>query len=301
MGEEFNILAWLLMIAGVAIHRIEAISIKKYNEKHGKGGFIFTAILSFVAMLFFIVKDIIVDPNGLNFTLDLVMLGIVGGICYASASYLTFVATGCGPFVLTSLFLSYTVLVSMGYGIILGESTTVLTYIGIVLIALSLFFVRPEKKEGKGVKITLKWVLCIIASFVGSGALSVLMKYQQLRFKAAFDSEFMIIVLGFSAVSMLIIGIIKDRKNLGYIFRHGTPYAAIAGVANGATNVLGLVVNNMIDLVIAAPVRSGLKIVISFLVSRFLFGEKLSKRQIVGVALGMLALIVLALPDPATW
>ena len=301
MGEEFNVLAWLLMIAGVAIHRIEAISIKKYNEKHGKGGFIFTAILSFVAMLFFIVKDIIVDPNGLNFTLDLVMLGIVGGICYASASYLTFVATGCGPFVLTSLFLSYTVLVSMGYGIILGESTTVLTYIGIVLIALSLFFVRPEKKEGKGVKITLKWVLCIIASFVGSGALSVLMKYQQLRFKAAFDSEFMIIVLGFSAVSMLIIGIIKDRKNLGYIFRHGTPYAAIAGVANGATNVLGLVVNNMIDLVIAAPVRSGLKIVISFLVSRFLFGEKLSKRQIVGVALGMLALIVLALPDPATW
>ena len=301
MGEEFNVLAWLLMIAGVAIHRIEAISIKKYNEKHGKGGFIFTAILSFVAMLFFIVKDIIVDPSGLNFTLDLIMLGIVGGICYASASYLTFVATGCGPFVLTSLFLSYTVLVSMGYGIILGESTTVFTYIGIVLIALSLFFVRPEKKEGKGVKITLKWVLCIIASFVGSGALSVLMKYQQLRFDAAFDSEFMVIVLGFSAVSMLIIGIIKDRKNLGYIFRHGTPYAAIAGVANGATNVLGLVVNNMIDLVIAAPVRSGLKIVISFLVSRFLFGEKLSKRQVVGVVLGMLALIVLALPDPATW
>ena len=46
MGAD--ILAWTLMVAGVAIHRIEAICVKKYNEKHGKGGFIFTSVLSFV-------------------------------------------------------------------------------------------------------------------------------------------------------------------------------------------------------------------------------------------------------------
>ena len=32
-----GVLARILMVAAVAIHRIEAICVKQYNEKHGKG------------------------------------------------------------------------------------------------------------------------------------------------------------------------------------------------------------------------------------------------------------------------
>jgi multidrug transporter EmrE-like cation transporter len=51
----------------------------------------------------------------------------------------------------------------------------------------------------------------------------------------------------------------------------------------------------MIPISIAAPTRSGIKIVISFLISLFIFKEKLTKRQVVGVIIGAAALVLLNL------
>ena len=61
------ILAILLATLGNGIHQIEGIMIKKYNSKHTKGGFIFTAILSLFAMLFFLILDLVTDRTGLYF------------------------------------------------------------------------------------------------------------------------------------------------------------------------------------------------------------------------------------------
>jgi drug/metabolite transporter (DMT)-like permease len=297
MGEDFNILAWLLMIAGVAIHRIEAISIKKYNEKHGKGGFIFTAILSFVAMLFFIAKDIIIDPTGLNFTLDLVILGLLGGICYASASYLTFVATGCGPFVLTSLFLSYTVLVSMGYGLfVLGEPATVFTYIGIVLIVLSLFFVRAEKKEGKGVKITLKWVICVALGFAGNGLCSTVQKLAPHYAKAPLNQNlYMIIALGISASVLIAASFLAKERDRGTTLRRGAPLALVCGLCNGGVNLLVLFLNGRLPASVMFPAISAGQIILVCAYSLLSCRERFTPRQWLGFGVGILSLILLNL------
>ena len=262
------------------------------------GGFFFTALISLFAMLFFLITD----HNGLVFRAEMIPYGIASGAFYCMASFLTYIAFGCGSFILTKLFLSYSLLFSVGYGlIILKEPATLFTYIGLILMMISVFLVRQKaekataKKDEPRVKLSLKWVICVALSVIGSGMFSVMQKLQQVKFLKTCDNEFMIVTLLFSAITLFSIGIITNRKNLLYILRHGGIYASVAGISNGATNLLNLVVNAMIPISIAAPTRSGIKLVISFLISLIIFKEKLSRRQTFGVIIGATALILLNL------
>ncbi len=288
MGNTLT--ALLLIVGSTAVHQIEGVAIKKYNSKHKVGGFLFTALISLFAMLFFFITD----KNGLSFPTAMLPYALLSGVCYFTASYLTFVAFECGSFVMTNLFLSYGLLFSIGYGLFfLKDPTTPLTYVGLALILVSIFLVRQDKKEEAGtVKITAKWVIATALSVLGSGMLGVLMKLQQVKFDQV-DNEFMIITLGFSALTLLVIGLIKDGKNLGYILKNGGLYATAAGLSNGATNLLSLLVTRMIPISIASPSRAGVMILFSFLLALFLFKERFSKRQVIGVVLGTVALVLL--------
>ena len=290
-------LALLLATLSIGVHQVEGVMIKKYNSKHNVGGFIFTALISLFAMIFFFITD----KNGLCFPPLLILYGVISGIFFCTASFLTYVAFGCGSFVLSNLFLSYSLLFSVGYGLfVLKESATVMTYIGLALMMISVFLVKSKKKqendiESEKVKISFKWVVCIVLSVIGSGMFGVMQKLQQVQFAKAYDNEFMIVTYAFTVITLMAIGIIMDGKNLFYILRHGGLYAAFAGMSNGATNFLNLVVNAMIPISIAAPTRSGIKIVISFLISLVIFKERLTKKQVAGVIFGAAALILLNL------
>ena len=288
-----TLLALFLNVLATCLHQVEGVAIKKYNAKYNDGGYIFIGLVSLVAMIFFIVTD----TNGINITPEMLPYGIASGIFYASASILTFVAFTCGSFVLTNLFLSYALLFSVVYGLVfLKDPANILTYIGLGMMLVSVFLVRGQNGEGeKKTKISWKWIICVVISMIGSGMFGVLKKLQQVKFDRACDNEFMIVTLGFSVLAMLVIAIIKDGKSIPSVIRHGAPYAGIAGVTNGITNLLGLTVNTLIPISIAAPTGSGVKIVVSFLLALLVFKEKLAKRQIVGVVLGAVALILLNL------
>ena len=106
-----TIIALLLATVGTGVHQVEGVMIKKYNEKHIGGGFIFNALISLFAMLFFFITD----KEGLCFPLPLILYGVISGIFFCMALILTFVALGCGSFVLSNLFLSYSLLFSVCY------------------------------------------------------------------------------------------------------------------------------------------------------------------------------------------
>ena len=278
----------------MSINNIEGILIKKRNSAYDKEGFCFTAIVSFFSMLFFVGKNLITNGCILSLSAELLPYALLGGLCYASASFLTYIALGCGSFTLSMLILSYGGLFSIGYGLFfLKEQISYYAIAGIVAILISLFLTRPAKQEGDEKKITLKWLVCIGISFVGSGMLGVLMRVQQIRFEATLDNDFMIIVLLLSSLLLFIAGAARNKGELGAAIRAGGIWAALAGLSNGLTNGLSLVVTTMLPITLVSPIKAGSKIFLSFLVSLFLFRERFSKRQLVGVAIGTAALILL--------
>ena len=284
-------MAWSALSSG--INQVESVMIKKYNAKYTQGGFIFTALISLFAMVFFF----IIDKDGLCFPPLLILYGIISGVFYSCASYLTFVALGCGSYMLSNLFLSYTLIFSIVYGLVfLKEEITLFTYLGIALMLVSIFLVKNNKKAADGklqnVKVSVKWVVCITLSVIGSGMFGVMKKLQQVEFDKAYDNEFMIVTYVFTFVTLMVIGIIKDSKQILYIFRHGGPYAAAAGASNGLVNLLSLEITKLIPLSVSAPMLSGIKIIVTFLISLIIFKEKMSVKQIIGVVLGTASLIL---------
>lgn len=272
---------------------VEGTLIKKYNSKHSEGGFIFTAIVSLFSMVFFIITD----KNGLCFPPQIWIYAVLAGICYFSASIFTYIALGSGSFALTMLMLSYSLIFTIVYGIaFLKESASVFTYIGILLMLVSIYFVKADGHQ-KGVKknITPLWVVAMIISLCGNGFLGILSRMQQIRFNDEYTNEFMIICLAISSVVLFVFGLYKDWGKIIYILRYGGVYAAISGMSNGASNLLGLIVNTMMPISIVSPLSAGIKNLISFLFSVFIFREKLGKRQIFGVIMGTIALILFKL------
>lgn len=284
-------MGYLLIILKTIANISESVLIKKYNAKHSAGGMFFTGILSLFALIFFFVSD----KNGLNFPVEMLPYAIAFGFIYCISYFLTFVALACGSFTLSMLIISYSLVFPILYGIIfLHEPVSVFTCSGFILLMISLFFVR-ENKDEKEKKFSVKWLIAITIVTIGNGLLAIIQKIQQLKFNNECNNEFMIIGLAVSALALLAGGIIKDRKQLKEIIRYGIPYAGTAGVANGINNLLTIAVNNLLPLSIVSPVFSGMKIVVSFLSASILFKEKYMKRQIIGVGIGVVALVLLNL------
>ncbi len=289
---EVNMIGYLLMFASASTSLAEGILIKQYNKKHSKGGFMFTALVSVFGLVFFVVKNL----TSLSFELALLPYALIGGGLYCAASIFTYFALQWGSFAITMLVLSYSLLISILYGIIaLGETGSAFTYIGFAVIILSIFLVRRKPDADEKKSFSFKWLIAMVISVLGSGFFSVVQRMQQIKFEKAYDGEFMIIVYAVTAVALIITAISIDKKDCFYILKKGGPYAALAGIANGATNMLGMLVNTMVPISISTPTRSALKSVISFIVSLFVFKEKFEKRQVTGVVLGAVAVVLLNL------
>lgn len=284
-----QVTAIFLLIISTLIHQFEGVFIKKYNSKHKQGGFLFTGIISFFAMIFFIVTD----KNGFRFPAEIFPYAIISGILYCSASILTYISLECGSYVMSNLILSYSLLFTIGYGLIyLHEPATGFTYAGLLIILISLFLVRGDDKQPKN-KFSVKWVICIMLSAAGSGMLGIVSRMQQIKFDNLYTNEYMIIQLGLSAIVLFITGLIKEGKDLKEVIRYGGKYAVLAGLSNGATNFTSLIVNMLIPISLKSPLNAGIKIVFSFILGKLLFKENFLKRQIIGVILGGIALVLL--------
>ena len=282
---------FLIIVLAQSMGLIEALLTKKYSEKHARGGMIFTAIVSLASMLFFLFADIITDQNGLQFTIPIMIYGLVAGLAFCSASFITFIALGCGSFVLSKLILSYGVIITVIHGLFLRETLSVFGWLGIALIVVSLYFMKGDD-DGEQVKINKKWVITIGLSVLLAGLFGVLQRQQQKQFNHLYDNEFMIVTLAFSGVILLIVGLLKDGKDIKDVLKYGVPYSFGAGLVNGASNLLNLLAYTLLPMSLVGPIGSGVAILISFIVSKLVFKEKFSKRQLLGVVLGGIALIL---------
>lgn len=290
MGSVVAI-GYLLIILKTIANIGESVLVKKYNAKHSAGGMFFTGVISLFALFFFVVSD----KNGFNFPAGMFPVALAYGLIYCISYFLTFVTLACGSFTLSMLIISYSLVFPILYGVIfLHEQVSVFTCTGFILLMISLFFVRGNI-NGNEKKFSVKWLISVIIVTLGNGLLAILQKIQQIRFNNECNNEFMIVGLAVSAALLLTGGIIADRKQLREIIRCGIPYAGSAGVANGINNLLTIIVNNMLPLSVVSPVCSGMKIVFSFLSATVLFKEKYMKRQIIGVGIGVAALVFLNL------
>ena len=107
---------------------------------------------------------------------------------------------------------------------------------------------------------------------------------------------FGVITMLVSFAAMLTVGLVRERRDLKDTLKLGAVPAVLTGAANGATNLLVMIVTATIATSIFFPVISGGGMVLAYIISVTLFKEKFTTMQKVGILLGVGSLIFLNVP-----
>ncbi len=278
-----------LMLATVVLFLpLQDVIKKPYTVKtNGKGAYLFNAIVSLVALAFFAVTS-----GGFEWNIGYLPYSIGFGVSYMAANIFTLLCLTCGTVSLTSLVNKYSLLMPTFYGMMLGEPISAFLIAGIVLLIVSLFLINKPEKGGK---ISLKWLIFVALAFVGNGMCSVTQKMCQQVFGDRYSSEFMIVALGISFIASLALGLATSRKDTLTHLKYGVVPAGACGVLNGVVNQFVMILNGVLPASMMFPLISAGGIIIVYFLSKWLYKEKLSKLQTLGLIVGIASVILLNL------
>lgn len=291
-------MGYLLILVVTGTTTLENVLKKSYSNKYGNGGFIFTAFVSLFSFLFFLAKYLFTDTNKGDFTTALIPYAIAGAFCYAIASIACYLAYQTGPFALTSLFFSFSIVVTSVLGIIFfNEPLTIWTIVALVLVVVSVILLKEPKQQEEENKSSKKrkffWVAMVVTLLITNPAYSVIRKFQQNLFNNTVNNEFMLIALALSSIALFIIGFITAKKESFRVIKKSFPYASLSGISNGASNMLCILLDTLLPLSITSSTRAVLSKGASFALGHFLYKEKFVLKQIIGLIIGMIAIVLL--------
>lgn len=265
----------------------QAISMKHYTNKVGSRGlYAWVAMLSISAALFFTAAA----GGKIAFEPALLSYSVAFAVSYAAATAGNAAALRYGPLSLTTLVAAYSLMIPTVYGMLfLHEVPSIWALVGLVLLLLSLFLIHYKKGE-QG--ITKKWILFAFLCFCGNGMCSTTQKIQQIAFDGAYKSEFMIYALLILVISAGMPAIVTGKKEVVSEVKKGWYLALIFGTANGCLNLLVMVLGGRMPVSIMFPLISAGQILVACIISRFIYQERLSKKQLAGVALGVMSIVL---------
>lgn len=284
-------MAWLLIVIVLGVSAQDVMR-KIYSRRVTGGSYSFSAATTLTAMLFFLFSS----GGSLQFKTDYLPHSFWFGLAYCLAVVGSMLAVQTGPLSLTALVTSCSLILPALYGIlVLGEPISLPLVLGLVLLLAALSLINLEQK-GEPRKITLKWIVFVAVTFVSNGAASIIQNIQQRTFAGAYKSEFMIVALLFGGLVLLCAAAIAEKKAMLRNLWRGLPCSLTGGVSNGIVNLLVMVlVSANVPASVMFPVISAGGIILTFLISVFGYKERLSKWQLTGVALGVVATVLLNL------
>ena len=281
----------LFMIASLSVHQLEAILVKQYGKKHSAGGMVFNAVICLFATVYFILSD----GDGLQFPREIWFYGLGNSLLYATGFYTTYLAFQCGSFGFTKLFSSLGTILIVFYGIfVLHEPASALTFVSLGLLFASIYLFRAEGQDTQASqKMSGKWILFMSLTVLSNALITIMGKAKHNAFGDLYNNEFLILSLGGSAAALLILGLLFERDQFAPALRYGLPYGMAAGICNGINNILILLTYNYLPISLISPFKTGLGMVLSFLVSITLYKERFSRRQWLGIAIAIAAVILI--------
>lgn len=298
-------MAYFLMAVCVVTCTVQSPFKKLYQRKSDKGTFLFVAMIQLAAACFFAGSCLF---QGFSFEWGALPYSLLFALAVTTCHITSVVALGCGSLALTSLISSYSLMFPTLYGFVrFKDSIYVSQLIGIVLLLVSLYMTNMVKKEtpvtaqdqaeqNEKKRNFGKWLIMAVLMAVSNGMCTIVQKEEQVAFDGAYKNEFMLVALLSSCVVLLVIGMIKERRDLKSVLKLGALPAVLTGAANGATNLLVMIVTATIATSIFFPVISGGGMVLAYIISVTLFKEKFTTMQKVGILLGIASLVFLNLP-----
>lgn len=279
----------LLIPLCVTTLTVQNIFTKQFNVKCPKGEYTYSALRILFALLFFIATT-----KNISISTEILPYSAAFSIVYTIATITSVLALKMGSLAITSLIMSYSLIIPTVYGLIFNnEELSLLKGIGISFLIVSLFLIRAEADKTENSKFSVKWLINVTVAFFTNGLCSVVQDAQQKRFSGSQNGNFMIIALFFGLVVLIIFALIFERSVIFEAIKKGTVLAAAGGICNGATNLFVMVILATVATSVFFPVLSACQLILTFIISVIFFKEKFIPRQIIGLCCGLVSLVLL--------
>ena len=227
-------------------------------------------------------------------------LGILLGLCNVVFQVSYNLAMARGPVSLTGVCTNFSIVVPLIVGFtVLGEAFTLTKGIALALVAVA--FVLMQRKDGDK-KANLVWLLLTLCATLSAGVSNVVMSVFK-TLPVADERNLLIIVSnGFAAVlsivTALVFGAFRKRSEGKLLMPMSVPdllWSLFAGVTLAVYQPLSMLALTAIDVTVYYPVTGALAVIFLMVSGIIIFREKPSAKQLVGAAMGLVAVVLLNL------
>lgn len=280
--DIINIVLIVFALSMLLLQALSVRSAKGADVPFARSTALYTALIG-VGML---IGNVI---SGGGFTVHALWVGIIFGALFVACMRCYGAAMATGPVSYTVFYFSASMLIPVILNVLIWKESLTWGRIAGVLLFLVAFYliqvtgVSNEKKADK------KWILLCLGVFVTNGLLAVMPRvYYQ---AAPGGSATLLMACGFLAASVLCV-IQKDFWRKGQHIGKSA-WLPILGIAIGTAmgNLTTTYLAARIPNTILFPLVCGGLVVVSTIVSRVFFKEKLSKGGMIGLFIGLLAVV----------
>ncbi len=211
--------------------------------------------------------------------------------------YAGYQALKLGPVSLTSLIVSFSLIIPCAYGILfLHEPITFFKSTGFVFL-LAAILLTNGKREHNTVPVSKKWAKFTLLTLVSNGLCSCLQKQHQTKYPGLYLNEFMCDSMLFATLIFAAAFVISRRKTVSLLkTKKGIhKFGILSGFANAGVNFLTLALAACSDASALFPLISAGTIVSTSAAGILLFRERLEKRQLAALLAGFAAVVCLKL------
>lgn len=277
---------------------MQTILAKKYNTSNsGYKGSI--SYYNLIFIIFCILVYTVASLIDFSFNMTTFMLALAYGLCFFLVQIGLVKALQYGLSSMTSMLIQLSLILTAVYGLIVWkEPFTLLILIGLILIVIAIVLCVVQKQQKTDIEKLSnrkKWLFWVFIAFFCNIACSILQKTHQLEFDGEYRNLFMLTGMCLCFVLFLTIFILDNKSILKTFKKITTLYPVIAGITNGVANIFIMILALLLSGSIVYPVMSIGSLVIVLIFSIFIFKEKLSVIQWIGVVLGCVATVLLVI------
>ena len=173
--------------------------------------------------------------------------------------------------------------------------------IGLVLLFIALYLCVDPKSN---MKISKKWIVFCVIFFLCAGASGIILKMYNKSDSSAEMNTMMIITALTAMVSFVIIyvvsGLLRVKNNQSFLiieknknaFLWSILFIGLCGLVSGGYQRLNMYLTGALPSIVFFPTFNGVVIFLSCISGVVLFKEKLSVKQIVGLVLGVICIML---------
>ncbi len=260
---------------------------------HLQDRLMFNGLICLVTSLYFF----IMCDTCIGYPAEMVMLSIEFGAMYAIVLFSYVMAMQEGSMAYSTLALQASLIIPVAAGTLFWhENFGLLQMIGLALLFITFFIGAKAERNSK---ISFRWILFCAIAFLSNGFLSLTMKRIQVVSEGGNIEAFMALGFLFAAIlSFAAVFIYANKAKLQYSFRPSIKPLGIilfSSLSTAIANKLSMAAMQTAPVSVVIPVISGGVLAFTSIVSLVIFQEKLQKRQQLGLAIGFISVIMMAL------